>query len=319
MLAKRVVLLFVPMVMGNLADAQAVSCASVTRGNKTTCTATGGAHYTAWQFLGADGNVVTRSAIDSSTWSGSAVISGGVQVVVTTSAGTQTTVQGTLVVNPRSGFTSSPTSAALETNGYTCKDSTGKALETLTVPSPPTPQNTEIGEFCNVDQWSETPAQISDSGPNNGYFYVKAVTVLPQFHWTYTPDLVNTSSAFYKAQCGNFNASANTGYISGAQLKSNAIGHESGLVNGHYGEWNAAYQQAVTNPGTELEGYAQLSGSSANFNSYVGNEMQAVTGTIHSEVTTEPCSGLVTNDPTQSCKNDGPVNYANAGVYASCQ
>jgi hypothetical protein len=225
-------------------------------------------------------------------------------------------VTALLQVGPRSGFVATPSAAKLEIPGYSCKSSTGTVTTVLTVPSPPTAQNNEIGHYCNIDEYGFVSAAVTDQGPNAGYQFVASATSLPQFHWTYTPDLMNTASAFYVAQCGNYNATANTGFISGIQLAANTVNHESGTTNGHYGEWVAAYQAPVTNTSTVLEGFA-LSATQAVFLSYVNQEMSPVLSTISSEVSTEPCNGYVTND--KNCKYDGPVNYMNSGgTYASC-
>jgi hypothetical protein len=73
---------------------------------------------------------------------------------------------------------------------------------------------------------------VSDNGPNNGYSYVVSITgvkgpLTTGYFYIISPDLQNTSSAFYQAQCGNYNAqTAPNLFISGANLLADATRHE---------------------------------------------------------------------------------------------
>jgi hypothetical protein len=60
---------------------------------------------------------------------------------------------------------------------------------------------------------------ISDNGPNQGYTYWPSNQIFSTWNFQYeiNPDLENTVSAFYQAQCGNYSATTNpNGFISGS-------------------------------------------------------------------------------------------------------
>jgi hypothetical protein len=303
---------------------QSVSCTTVTRAHSTICTATGGTHYKNWQFEGVDGSIVSRgTTVDSPTWIGLAVQSGGLSVDITTASGV-TTVYGTLSVTPRTltPFLLTPATPANQSPGYTCTAS-GLSPVVLSLPSPPTNSGTGdnvLGKYCNIDGFSYGINSVADTGPNGGYLYVASVTSQTQFHWVYSNDLANTSSAFYVAQCGNYNAQTNaSGYIAGAQLAANTIHHESGTTTSHYAEWVASLANVTVNPGSRLEGIAQVD-SMAAFQSYVSATVASNISTNNSQTITEPCSNGYGVSDDASCKFDGFVNFANgSGQYATCK
>jgi len=69
-----------------------------------------------------------------------------------------------------------------------------------------------------------------------------------------SPDLQNTSSAFYKAQCGNYNATTHpNGFISGSNLLTNTNRHESGTIQSHYENYVTAQNNPSNNLGTVAE------------------------------------------------------------------
>ena len=301
-------------------QAQSVSCITVTRGQKTTCTATGGTHYKNWQFEGR-GNLISRGAtVDSSTWAGIAADDGGVAVDVTTASGVKT-VYGSLSVLPRSpsAFMLAKAAPMQQAVGYTCISGTQQAV-VLSLPSPPTNSGTGdnvLGKYCDIDSFGYTFNRVLDGGPNNGYRFSASVTSQTQYFWVESPDLVNTSSAFYKAQCGNYNATSNpSGYISGPLLAANTINHESGVKGSHYAEWLAALADPRQNPGGNLEQLA-LAGSDTQYQKFVADETAPNINTINSSTMTEPCMYGVSDDA--SCTFGGFVNFANgSGQYATC-
>ena len=79
-----------------------------------------------------------------------------------------------------------------------------------------------------------------------------------------SPDLQDTSSAFYKAQCGNYNAQTKpNGFISGANLLTNTTRHESGTVQSHYENYVVDQNNSANNLGTVAESVTGLESAQA--------------------------------------------------------
>ena len=98
------------------------------------------------------------------------------------------------------------------------------------------------------------PSQISDNGPNNGFWYNAAFTDTSTHRYEISPDLENTSSTFYGAQCGNYDpVNRPAGFISGSVLLSNTQQHEFGTVLGHYQQYVAALNDPANNLGFGAE------------------------------------------------------------------
>jgi hypothetical protein len=307
------------------AQAQSVTCTSVVRGNSMTCTASGGAHYRNWLFFGSDGTGVSRgAAIDSPSWTGQVVQNGKVSVDVYSSQGASHTVYSPVVViaRPLNKFSIVAVTPDNQAPGYVCVNSAGQTV-TLNLPSPPGASLTGdsvLGKFCQIPGFTYSIEQVADTGPNAGYAYVLSVTSQTQFHWVYSNDLQQTSSAFYQAQCGNYNAQSNpNGYMSGLQLVANTINHESGNVTGHYGNWLKALQDPTQNPGSVLEGVATVTSSSADFQSYASEQTAASIAALTTSTTNEPCGPNKGVNYDASCTFIGNVNFMDStGHYTSC-
>jgi len=209
-----------------------LSCSpsSVVRGGTVTCTvsnAPSGTTYSAWQFTDGSKNTVSRGGNNNvRSWSGVMVTSGTVSVTI---SGDSSPLTAAVSVTQRTWHTA-PASPTSVPNG---------TFITLPVP----PQNTGTDSGLGYSKWQATysgvpSTTISDAGPNAGYYYYTSNFNFTQFYYQYeiNPDLANTSSTFYTAQCGNYNASSNpNGFISGANLLTQTDRHEwNSSTQSHY-------------------------------------------------------------------------------------
>jgi hypothetical protein len=132
-----------------------------------------------------------------------------------------------------------------------------------------------------------------------------------------SPDLENTNSDFYKAQCGNYNAQTNpNGFISGANLLANAKRHEAGTTQSHYNNYVVAQNDSGNNLGTTAE--AKIDGPSVTLDSFVKNVTTLLNNkkaAIDSAFAVEPC-GASDVRLDANCTFQGNINFA---PYQSCQ
>lgn len=294
-------------------DVVSVVCTPTTRGGITTCTASApqGSTYSLWTFTDSSGNPV-NSSTTGNTWSGVAVQSGVVTVLVKTPDGGTKQPQAPLLVTARSNFAFKAVNPSpISGNSITCY---GGA--TTVLPSPPASGSIE-GYSCADLAFSFNYATISDGGPNNGYEYVTSASDASgssptQFQYIVVSDLAS-GTAFYNAQCGNFSASDSSGFIAGAQLQQNVQNHEAGSVLSHWTEYRDAQNNNSNNIGVALESATAPPGSTgSSFALTAGN---AALGRIHNAVTVEPCGGDVRNNSSNSCGFCGIINFS---PYASC-
>ena len=298
-------------------DVLSLSCTStVTRGSSATCTVTGpsGTTVSGWKFVDGSNNTVNRSQNTTSlTWSGTMVTSGTVSVTATVS-GASTPLSAGVTVNNRTNFAFATVQPNKETNPYTCVSNSGSVV--LSVNNPPQPAGGNnydyIGKYCDIEDYSYNFLTLSDNGPNSGYSYITAATSNASFHWIIAQDADNPSSTFYKAQCGNYNAANSTGYISGAQLDTNTIRHESAIVQGHYGNYVTTQNNSNNNVGTGLESAVNLS-SGTTFQNWVTSDIAPRITALHNG-TQSPEPYDVNHD--QNGVYDGPINFS---PYAACQ
>ncbi len=291
-----------------------LSCTtSVTRGSSTTCTVTPtGVTVSNWKFTDGSNHTVTRDTnLGSLTWSGIAVTSGTVSVMV---SGATAPLTASVTVSPRnSGFAFTAVIANKETNPYTCVS--GGTSTVLSVNATPQAGNSSadvLGEYCDIESYSYNFITLTDHGPNQGYSYITNATNNASFHWIIANDVDNPSSQFYQAQCGNYNASTNAGFIAGSQLRTNITRHESGTVQGHYGKYVTAQNDSTKNVGTGLESTVDLS-SGTTFQNFVSNTLVNRTNAI-SQATLSPDPYDANHD--QNGVFNGPINFS---PYASCQ
>jgi hypothetical protein len=219
-------------------------------------------------------------------------------------------LNASISVTTRLGFTFSAVSPTPESNGFT-----GDGC-TLNVPSPPTKTGDAVGQFCLAQNFISQTAAISDNGPNNGFSYVTSVSnqsgnATTGYFYVISPDLQNTSSAFYKAQCGNYNAQTNpNGFISGSNLLADTTRHESGIIQSHYENYVVAQNAPSDNLGTVAEGMTGLENAQTLANNVTATLNQNVQS-IQSATQVEPCS--VQQD--SNCNFQGYINFS---PYQSC-
>jgi hypothetical protein len=130
------------------------------------------------------------------------------------------------------------------------------------------------------------------------------------YYYVISPDLTNTSSAFYQAQTGTYNAQTNSnGYISGANLLADTTRHESGTVNSHYENYVVAQNNPANNLGVLAEAeIGPPSQLTATFESNVKNDLTNAGNSIKSAMNVQPCNSQYTGyDAT--CTFQGYVNY----------
>ena len=292
-----------------------LSCTSVTRGQQTTCTINplvpSGATVSNWTFKDNANNTVTAPSNTNGTWSGIAVMSGKVSVNLTLSSGRVLPLSAQLNVSARSGWAFpgvSATKVQNNTNGFS-------------LPSPPTGGN-EVGASQLRVAWNPQTFKIGDNGPNNGFNYVTGINDTSVYQYVISPDLENTSSAFYTHQCGNYNASTYpNGYISGATLLANTTHHESQRgSNSHYDQYMTSQGNSSNNLMTAAESFVE--GPSVPIvtfsNNDLPNQLNSKATVILNATAVENChGGDMAYDA--SCAFQGYVNVANAqGNYQPC-
>jgi hypothetical protein len=290
-----------------------LTCSSVivTRGQNVTCsvTASSSATYSGWQFT--DGTNTVSSSNSSSSWSGTIVAAGKVSVNVSVQGSAAVPLSASLSVTPRSGFAFPAVSPQPEPDPFA-----GNGGCTLDVTDPPQHVGDLTGGNCLDQGFNAQTKQLGDSGPNNGYSYVTSISNMGSlntaYYYTIVPSLMNTSSAFYQAQCGNYNAATNpNGFISGANLLANTTRHESGTVQSHYENYVIAQNDPAFNLGVNAESLVKFE-SLAAFENDLNSDLQAAIGLIDNARKVEPCG--VQFDA--SCVFQGNVNFA---PYQSCQ
>jgi hypothetical protein len=147
-------------------------------------------------------------------------------------------------------FTTPTPSAETVANGTTC------LAGTLSLPVPVINGPHTLGAFC-LEHLGQFIANTVGEGPNAGVKWVERMVaddpVRWRYRWLINPDLDDVTCPFYAQQTGTYDPVANpSGWISGANLKANAIRHESGPTASHYAQFVAA--NASGNPGAGVEG-----------------------------------------------------------------
>jgi hypothetical protein len=126
--------------------------------------------------------------------------------------------------------------------------------------------------------------------------------------------LDNTSSTFYLKQTGTYNASTDPGgCISGSNLASQAQRHESGSVQGHWGNYNNAQNGSSNNLGNVAEAQIGVpSLTSQDFVTQVNNALTSAQQAILTATQVEPY-------PVYDDQNGTFLGYINyAPSYTSC-
>jgi hypothetical protein len=188
-----------------------------------------------------------------------------------------------------------------------------------TLPSPPV-SGGRLGASHLEVFYSFDFATVTDQGPNKGVRYITAIRNTAsigttRFRYELSPDLMANNSAFYKAQCGNYNAQTQTGFIRGSTLRSNVQEHEFGTVLGHYQQYGAALLVPTDNLGQVAESRARNTDSSDS--TFIGDLQTDLNGAgtrVTTAMSFEACNQFVERDT--SCTFRGFINFA---PYAACR
>ena len=296
------------------ANVMSLSCSpsSVTRGSSVTCgvnNAPSGATFSGWQFKDSNNNVVNGSGTASS-WSGVIVTSGTVSVNVT-AGGNVTPLKASVTVTNRNWHTGPATPGEVPNGTF------------LTLPVPPqnTGDDSGLGEFKWNYALNPYPtlqySTINDNGPNQGYTYWPSNQIFSTWNFQYeiNPDLENTASTFYKAQCGNYNATTKpNGFISGSNLLTQTNRHEwNSSTQSHYAFYSNSLNSSSNNPGDFLE--QQIAAPGANLQTFANNS----TSGINSRLNTVASNSEVQPYPVNDDASGNPLGTINYAPYTSCQ
>ncbi len=285
-----------------------LSCpASVTRAGSVTCSVSSaptGATFSGWKFTDSSSNTVT-STNTASSWSGTMVTSGTVSVTVS-AGGKSTPLSASITVNNRN-WHNTPASPAEVPNGTF-----------LALPVPPAQSGNDSGLGAATFRITDTGFNITtigDSGPDSGYSYYASALSFSSFYYQYeiNPDLENTSSTFYNAQCGNYNATTNpNGCISGSNLLTQTRRHEyNGATQSHYAFYSNSLN--TNNPGDYFE--SRLAAPSTNlttFNTDTRAGINSRYNTIATDTSVQPY-------PANSSETGVPLGNVNYSPYTPCQ
>ena len=301
--------------------------ASVTRGSSATFTLrnTAARAVINWQFTSGLGTV-TKSG--GTTWSGT-MVAGGTITATVTQGGRTTPLTRTISVSNRDNFAFSTLPATKVPNGTVINN---VPLQVSNTPTSQDGSGDTLGKFYLHLPSSYRTSDIG-GGPNAGFKYVTGVTQNAGATYSYviSPDVENPDSAFYKAQCGNYNPQTDTGFISGAALLANTIRHEAGDVQSHYRNYKDAIEDESKNPGVAVERLvAGPSTSMDNFGNTVNSELNGKLNAVLTATRVEPCgrsdvtldasctkSGNINFAPYQACPTQPPGGGTNAGSFVS--
>jgi len=295
---------------GGSDNVSTLSCSSsITRGNSATCSVTGapsGATFSNWKFTDSSNNTVTSNNTNSS-WSGTMVTGGTVSVTVA-SGSSSTPLSASITVTNRNWHTS-PATPAEVANGTL-----------IALPQPP--QNTGNDSGLGYFQWHYVLnsglqySTINDNGPNQAYTYWPSNQIFSTFNFQYeiNPDLENTGSTFYQAQCGNSNATTNpAGFISGSNLLSQTNRHEwNSSTESHYAFYSNSLNSSSNNPGDFLE--QQIAAPVSNLNNFATNSNSGIT----SRLSTVTSASQVEPSPVNSDAAGNSLGNINYAPYTSC-
>jgi len=278
-----------------------------------------------WRFSDGTETISKATTAAFSTWAGKMVASGSVSAAVV-QGGRTFSLYKNVKVSGRTNF-ALPTKSKIEVNnGFV--DQVGVSWR---LSSPPVDGGL-LGRAVIQMAFTYSAETIQDNGPNNGYKYITSISdtennLVTVFFYLISPDLKNTSSAFYQAQCGNYSATTNPrGFISGAALLDNTKRHEAGSVaeygpevKSHYNNYVVANTSPRHNLGITAE--SSVGRPSISFDSFrasVTTRLRNSRTAITSATSYEHCGGNVSND--NNCNFQGFVNYLNpqTGAYAPC-
>jgi hypothetical protein len=294
-----------------------VSPETVTRGEVATFRVVGapGGAISQWRFTGDNvGGPISRATqTNAVTWQG-VVADPGVGSVGVIIAGQAYTPTKRVNVQARSTFMLAAVGATEQLqNGFSCRTSSGPI--NVLLPVPPTSAAHALGRYCLELEALATPGRINDDGPNQDVRFVIRVdnTNNTKYRWIINPDLRNTNCQFYINQDGSYDEVGNPlGFISGANLKSNAERHESGGSASHYAQYIAAMADPSKNPGAGVEALVARGVTEAFFMDGVNAAMSTRNSAVEAATNSPEPPGA---QHTAGGQFPGYVNYA---AYPPC-
>ena len=212
-----------------------------------------------------------------------------------------------IAVNNRTGWNATATAAVDRTNS---ENSLATNCGNLSVST-----YTPLGAACldpDIDWFVvEVPG-----GPNDGFKYVDSVTDSTTYDYLILNELDTPGTTFYDAQCGNYDPSTGTGYISGARLRTNAHRHEGGTRASYWDQYRDTLNRSSVNWGRIPESLVGSPTTSlGDHRDYVGGYIRAAILTVEAAYAPEPC-GASDMGYDGSCVYQGPTN--GGPPYASC-
>ena len=154
------------------------------------------------------------------------------------------------------------------------------------------------------------------SGPNRGYKYVDSVADSTRYDYLIPNELDTPGTTFYDAQCGNYDPSTGTGYISGARLRTNAHRHEGGTRASHWDRYRDTLNRSSVNWGRIPESLVGPPTTSLELhNNRVRTAIESAIQTVDAAYRSQPC-GSSDMGYDGSCVYQGPTN--GGPPYASC-
>jgi hypothetical protein len=294
--------------------------ASVVRGSSATYSVnTGGASSTisGWSFANGVDTVTRTSGTGSNTWAGTLVASGTVTVTVQVGAHTYFLSKVITVANRASAFGFNAVPSVQVPNPTVLHNGTTLGVST----TPPT--GFQATGFSTVYvPYTFYPDELADNGPNHGFKYVVSINnsrfgVSAYAKYVIAQFVEDTGSPWYLAQCGNWHPTLQpNGYISGSIMLSSLRNHESGLVNGHYGQYVASQNSPTNNPGFLAE--TELAGPTVAMAAFVSGvllKLDAAVQRIYADHAVEPCGSTDATLSPLDCSFQGFTNYV---PYVPC-
>lgn len=228
------------------------------------------------------------------------VQTGTVSVNVASGASSQSSQ---ITVNPRQGWTTSPVAAV-----------PGSVPECPTFVSPPPDTSATLGCSTYTVNWPEVPEPaVISSGPNAGFAYFTSQPTFTQnFPWEIHPDVNDLTSEFSQRQYGSCE------FISGLQLKTNVVWHESSPEpRSHYAKYKDALQ--LENYGVYIEQRVATPGANpAQFHQFTNQQLTARANNIINWAKTEDFLCTEPNMEQVYCESLGWINYPVPYGYRTC-
>jgi hypothetical protein len=281
----------------------------VTRGQQAAFELKGapGGTISNWRYASEHVGDIVRATSNQPTWPG---------YIADAGTATVTVVLKGVTYNPTRSLAVAARDFAMPSVGAT--PVTGRSFsclgQTYSVPVPVTAGPHTLGIYCLELGPVRQSGYINDQGPNRDVRFVLNLTIGSTIYkCLINPDLDDTGCQFYTQQTGSYPADP-MGFISGEQLKLNAIRHESGSTQSHYAQYLIANADPTKNIGVGVEGLLARgeSTSEADFLATIDAVIAARRASI-SEATDQPEPyGAEYNAAGQF---QGYVNYAS---YVGC-